>query len=40
MHSKGDPEALWIEAYLTERVSRVNVGGVLSGAIPIRNGVP
>ncbi len=36
MRSKGDPEVRWTEAYITERISNVNVGGELSGAIPIR----
>ncbi len=30
----------WIEAYPSGRLSKVNVGGERSGAIPMRSGVP
>ncbi len=34
------PVVRWIEVYLIERVSRMNVCGEISGTIPITNGVP
>ncbi len=36
----GDVAVRWIEAYLSGRVSRVQVGGEHSGAIPMHSGVP
>ncbi len=36
----GDVVVRWIEAYLPGRVSRVHVGGELSGTIPVHSGVP
>ncbi len=38
--SVGDVVVRWIEAYLSGRVSRVQVGGKHSGAIPMHSGVP
>ncbi len=35
-----DAVVRWIEVHLTGRVSRVQVGGELSGAVSIRSGVP
>ncbi len=35
-----DDVVRWIEAYLTGRVSRANVGGVISGTIPMHSGLP
>ncbi len=36
----GDVVVRWIKAYLSCQVSRVQVGGKHSGAIPMRSGVP
>ncbi len=36
----GDVVVRWIEAYLSGRVSRANVGREHSGAIPVHSGVP
>ncbi len=36
----GDVVVRWIEAYLSGRVSRVQVGREHSGAIPMHSGVP
>ncbi len=36
----GDVAVRWIEAYLSGGVSRVHVGGELSGTILMRSGVP
>ncbi len=36
----GDVVVRWIEAYLSDRVSRVHAGGEHSGAIPMHSGVP
>ncbi len=36
----GDAIVQWIEAYLSGRVSRVQVDGELSATIPMRSGVP
>ncbi len=35
-----DTVVRWVEAHLSGRVSRVHVGGELSGTVPMRGGVP